>query len=80
MMLGLPQRYWTLEGMKSLAMVVVIMCVCGGSIREEGCRGMSDLAQSEKNDIPSWERSYQQHPIICGFPSVHQQILQTHHS
>ena len=41
---------------------------------------MSDLAESEKNDIPSWERNYEQYFIICDFPSVHQQILQNHHS
>lgn len=31
MMLGLSQRYWTREGLKSLAMLVVIMRVCGGA-------------------------------------------------
>ena len=37
---------------------------------------MSDLAETEKNDIPSWEWIYQQYFIICDFPTVHQQILQ----
>ena len=30
-MLGLSQRYWTLEGLKSSAVLVVIMSVCGGA-------------------------------------------------
>lgn len=30
-MLGLSQRYWTLEGLKSSAVLVVITYVCGGA-------------------------------------------------
>lgn len=45
-MLGLSQRYWTLEGLKSSAVLVVIMRVCGG--HQAGGEGMSDLAESER--------------------------------
>lgn len=46
MMLGLSQRYWTLEGLKSLAVLVVIMSVCGGasgSRDEEECLNWRSL-------------------------------------
>lgn len=36
MMLGLSQRYWTLEGLKSSAVLVVIMRVCGGASGRRG--------------------------------------------
>ena len=40
-------------------MVVVIPCVCRRGAGEEGCRGMSVPAESEKkarDDILSWEQ------------------------
>lgn len=46
MMLGLSQRYWTPEGLKSLAVLVVIMSVCGGasgSRDEEECLNWRSL-------------------------------------
>lgn len=67
------QRFGSLES-SPLAVIIEVKCVCGESMWEEGCRGMSVLAndgRKARDGIPFWEWYYQQH-LYCGFPSAHQ--------